>query len=67
MPLAWQYPFQASLFHIAHDSYDYDLMPLLKNFLLTPLCGALQSCFQSDPALANADLDAGLCIASRQF
>jgi len=30
--LVCHYPFRASLFHIAHDFYDYDLMPLLKNF-----------------------------------
>ena len=30
-PLAWHYPFLASLFHITHDFYDYDLMPSSKN------------------------------------
>jgi len=31
--LGWHYyPFRASLFHIVHGFYDYDLMPLLKNF-----------------------------------
>ena len=30
--LAWHCLFRASLLHTAHDFYDYDLMPLLKNF-----------------------------------
>jgi len=30
--LAWHYSFRASLFHITHDFYDHDLMPLHKNF-----------------------------------
>jgi len=30
--LAWHYLFRASLFHITHDIYDYDMMPLLKHF-----------------------------------
>jgi len=50
---SWLHPFGPRLFNIT-DFYYYIFMHPLKNFY-TPLSRTPQKCFQSGPALANAD------------